>query len=37
MIATQPKWGSRHDAIVSAFEAKEKAGKVKEFVFITRD
>lgn len=33
----KPEWGSRHDEVVARFEAKEKTGKVKEFVFVTRD
>ncbi len=33
----KPEWGSRHDQVVAQFEAKEKAGKVKEFAFISRD
>jgi hypothetical protein len=33
----QPKWGSRHDEVIKRFEAKKEAGKVKEFVFVTRD
>jgi hypothetical protein len=29
----QPKWGSRHDQVIKRFEAKKKAGKIKELVF----
>jgi hypothetical protein len=36
-IQIQPKWGSKHDAIVKRYEERVKKGEVKTFVIVHRD
>jgi len=31
------KWGSRHDEVMEKFKKAKEAGKIKEFVVVTKD
>jgi len=33
----QPKWGTKHDLIITQYERDVKEGKVREVVLIPRD